>query len=81
MTAKRENGFSIGKLTGLDWQEICGHAAEVAREDGDVYYRGRFVCTVFNDDGGGDTLNEAGEPITDAQVQAAIDEIDSTCEN
>lgn len=71
-----EHGFAIGKLTGLTWREVDNYAAELSRSDGDVYYRELFVCTVYNDENGGDTVDADGIHMTDERVQACIDEID-----
>jgi hypothetical protein len=77
MKALVTNGFSIGKLTGLTWDEIDGYAAEATYETGDVCYRDHYVCTAFNDDDGGDTLDENDNPISDEQIQARITKIDA----
>lgn len=71
------HGFELGKLAGLTWRDVSDHAAEVAREDGDVWYRGRFVCTVWNAEAGGDQVNEAGETMSDDDVLAACRQIDA----
>lgn len=77
MRAAHSNGFSLGKLTGLTWEEIEGHAAETVQADGDVSYRGKYLCTVFNDSDGGDVLDGDGNPMSDDAVQSAIIAIDS----
>ena len=71
-----DDDFSIGKLDGLTWDEIAGHSAEVGLEDGEVLYRGQFLCFAFNDADGGSTLDGRHEPMTDLAVQLRIDEID-----
>ena len=76
MRANHENGFELGQLDDLSWGEIEGRAAETTRDDGDVCYRGRFLCTVFNDERGGDILDEHGRSMTDEQVQASINAMD-----
>jgi hypothetical protein len=81
MNAHHENGFGIGKLDGLTWSTIEGYAAEASREDGAVTYRGQYICTVFNDEWGGDIIDADGKSMTESQVQAAIDEIDARAVN
>ena len=43
MTAKIENAFSMGKQNGINWATVCGNAAEVDCEHGEMRYRGEFV--------------------------------------
>lgn len=77
MESKITNGFSVAKLSGLTWNEIEGYAAELSRNDGNVTYRAKYLCTVYNDADGGDILDADGETMTDTQVQSAIDDIDN----
>ncbi len=79
MTAKIENAFSMGKQNGINWATVCGNAAEVDCEHGEVRYRGEFVATMFNDEDGGDVLDMDGRPMTDAAVQERIYAIDREC--
>ena len=74
------NEFAIGQLVDLSYSEVEGHAAELTHDQGDVFYRGCFVATMFNDEGGGDVLDQEGQPMSDEQVQARIDVIDTDCE-
>ena len=76
MNAKIQNGFQIGALSGLTWNEIEGHAGQVGRQNGDVWYCGKYLCTAFNDEDGGDIVNADGRPMTDNDIQVAIEAID-----
>jgi len=79
MNVAHKHGFSTGNggcLTGLSWGSVGGYAAELSRENGDMYYRGRYVCTVWNDEDGGDQTNARGHRITDAGVQRKCRRID-----
>ena len=78
MDAQHPNGFSFGKLTDLDWDDIEGYAAEADRDNGDVHYRGQFLCTAYNDADGGDIEDIDGNHMSDEQVQARINEIDTS---
>jgi len=76
MHAQKPTGFAIWTLTGLTWDEIDGYAAEVDRQHGDVSYRGHYLCTVFNDADGGDTIGGTGRHMSDQTVQRRINQID-----
>jgi len=79
MNVARKHGFSTGAdgcLTGLSWGSVGSYAAELSRENGDVYYRGQYVCTSFNDADGGDQIGANGRRITDAGVQRKCRRID-----
>lgn len=70
------DGFQIGRVKGLTWNSVCGYAAEVTKRNGDVYYRGEFVCTVWNDEDGGDQVNANGRRMSDDAVLRAVRAID-----
>ena len=76
MNAARPDEFGMGKLDDLTWAAIEGYAGEVSRDDGEVTYRGEFLCVAYNDADGGDIEDDDGTPMTDEQVQARIREID-----
>ena len=75
--------FSTGNgqcLTGLGWMSVEGYAAELTRDNGDVYYRDRYVCTVWNDEDGGDMVGLNGNRMTDAGVRRKCRRIDRELE-
>jgi len=76
MSVEKKHGFSVGCLAGLSWGSVGGYAAELSRETGDVYYRGEYVCTVYNDEDGGDQIGATGQRISDAGVQRKCRRID-----
>lgn len=68
MNSNVTHGFEMGTESGLEWRDIEANAAEATRDDGDVWYRGLYLCTVYN--------YEHGDHMTDEAVQQAIDVID-----
>ena len=76
MTSAQPNGFSVGKCCGYTWDECESACCEWTRENGDVRYRGEYLCTMYNDADGGDIVGATGRHLSDATVQRKIAKID-----
>jgi len=69
--------YRIGESDDCDWSEIEGRAAECGREDGDVTYRGVYICTAWNDEDGGDIVDADGNPMTEKDIANVCRKIDT----